>query len=89
MEPSHPALLSESLVADGFLLAGVVGFAANLWLVAAALVGHGAFDWVHSRFIDNAGVPPWWPGFCLAFDVTLGAIMALLLVSRSSSVRPS
>lgn len=72
-------LMIESLLASGFLLVGVAGFRTNLWLVAAALAGHGAFDLVHDRFIDNAGVPAWWPAFCAAVDLTLAVALGFLL----------
>ena len=73
-------LLPESLIAGGFLLFGVMGFRMNLWLVVAALVGHAAFDLIHHRFIDNPGVPPWWPGFCITFRRYLGSCFGAVLV---------
>jgi hypothetical protein len=85
MDPSRSAVVAECLVAGGFLLIAVVGFRTNLWLVAAALAGHGMFDFVHASVIDNAGVPPWWPAFCGAFDVTAGFAMAVRLMQRSAS----
>jgi hypothetical protein len=69
----------ESVVAAGFIGLGLVGFRKNLWLVAAAIAGHGIFDLVHHLFIDNPGVPHWWPGFCLAFDVPFGVWIGVLL----------
>jgi hypothetical protein len=80
---STRALLVEGLIATGFLLLAVVGFKTNVWLVAAAMVGHGVFDFLHHLLIDNPGVPSWWPGFCLAFDLLLGGWLAVLLVRRS------
>ena len=76
------ALALESLVAVVFFALAVVGFKTNLWLTAAALAGHGVFDFFHHRLIQNPGVPAWWPGFCLAFDVFAGAVLAMLLVRR-------
>ncbi len=69
----------EIAVLCGFSLVAVLGFRRNLRLVAAALAGHGMFDFVHHVFIDNPGVPAWWPGFCLAFDVIAGALFAIRL----------
>ena len=80
MGASSRTLIIESAVASGFLLVAVLGYRRNFWLVVAALVGHGVFDFVHHLFIDNPGVPRWWPGFCLAFDVTFGAFLAVHLV---------
>jgi hypothetical protein len=82
MASSMPALAIESLVAGAFLLLAVAGFKKNLWLVVAALVGHGVFDFVHRIFIQNPGVPVWWPGFCLSFDALAGLVLAFLLVRR-------
>jgi hypothetical protein len=65
---SPRALLLESLVAGSFLLLGVIGFKKNLWLIVAALAGHGVFDFFHHLLIYDPGVPVWWPGFCLSFE---------------------
>jgi hypothetical protein len=77
-------VLLESVVAAVFLLAAVIGFKGSLWIVVAGLVAHGIFDLVHHRFIENPGVPSWWPGFCLAFDVVAGGFLAVLLTRRKS-----
>lgn len=65
-----------------FILAAVLGFKRSLWIVVAALIGHGLFDSVHERIIHDPGVPPWWPQFCLAYDVAAGAVLAFILVLR-------
>jgi hypothetical protein len=80
MAASMRALVIESVVAGGFLLLAVVAFKRNLWFVVAAIIGHGVFDFTHHMFIKNPGVPQWWPGFCLAFDVTLGALLSMRLI---------
>ena len=72
MDASRRTLVVESLVAGLFLLFAVLGFKKSLWFVVVGLIGHGTFDFVHPVFIDNPGVPRWWPGFCLACDVVLG-----------------
>src|SRR5213596_2575971 len=82
MGASSRTLIIESAVASGFLLVAVLGFRRNFWFVVAALVGHGVFDFVHHLFIDNPGVPHWWPGFCLASDVVFGAWLAMLIITR-------
>jgi hypothetical protein len=76
------ALSLETAVFSIFVLIAVIGFKTNLWLVAGALVGHGAFDLIHSFLIDNPGLPDWWPMFCLSYDVVAGLYLAVLL-SRS------
>ena len=80
---STPALALESVAAAIFFAFAVVGFKKNLWLIAAALAGHGVFDFFHHLLIQNPGVPVWWPGFCLSFDVLAGGFLAMLLMRRS------
>jgi len=63
MAASRRTLVVESLAGSIFLLFAVFGFRKNLWMVVAALIGHGMFDFVHHFLIDNPGVPHWWPGF--------------------------
>ncbi|MBS1213449.1 MAG: hypothetical protein H6R26_2066 [Proteobacteria bacterium] len=82
MGASGPALWIESVIGIGFAALAVFGFRSSLWWVAATLVGHGVFDFFHPAFIDNPAVPGWWPGFCLAFDVVLGAALAFRLFSE-------
>jgi hypothetical protein len=77
MGASGRTLVIEIFAASGFLLFAILGFKTNLWLVVAAIVGHGCFDFVHHLFIENPGVPRWWPGFCLAFDVIFGGSLAV------------
>jgi hypothetical protein len=84
MGASRSILLIETAVAGGFFLLAVLGFKKNLWFAAAAVIGHGVFDYLHHFFIDNPGVPPWWPGFCLAFDVIFGGYLAARLLRPSS-----
>jgi hypothetical protein len=82
MAPSGRALVIEIVVASAFLLFAIIGYKRNLWLVAIALVGHGVFDFVHHFLIENPGVPHWWPGFCLVFDLILGGVLAARLMRR-------
>ena len=85
MGASGRTLIIESMVAGVFLLFAAFGFKRNYWLVVAALVGHGVFDFIHPSFIHNPGVPQWWRGFCLAFDVVFGALLAVRLIMQPSS----
>jgi hypothetical protein len=73
------ALWLEAILAAAFLLVAVSGYRFSLWLVVGGLVAHALLDAVHVSLIDNAGVPPWWPAFCLSFDVALGGCIALRL----------
>jgi hypothetical protein len=80
---SVAALGLELVVFAAFLLVSVIGFKTNLWLVAGALFAHGVFDFSHDRLISNPGVPAWWPGFCLSYDIVAAIYLAWLL-SRST-----
>src|SRR5262249_41917835 len=72
-------LLVESAGTIVFAVAAVAGFKSSTWIVVAGLAGHGLFDAVHGFVIENAGVPVWWPPFCLAYDVGAAACLAWLL----------
>ena len=74
---SGQTLAIEIAFASAFLLIAVLGFKRSFWLVAGAIAGHGVFDFFHHSLVENPGVPRWWPGFCLAFDVGLGAYLAV------------
>jgi hypothetical protein len=82
MGGSSQALRMESIQLAVFAVIAVVGFRSNLWWVVLGLAGHGAFDFAHGYVVANPGVPLWWPGFCLAADVFLAAILAWLLYRR-------
>jgi hypothetical protein len=86
MGSSMAAVAIESAVACAFVALAVIGFRKNPWMVAAALAGHGVFDFAHQLLIENPGVPTWWPGFCLSFDIIAGSFLAVLLTRRSGSV---
>ena len=89
MGASTHALVVDSFVMLAFVLVAAIGFKRNLWLVVAALAGHGVLDAFHSHVVANPGVPEWWPAFCLAFDVGAAVLLAWLLgtgrVSRTES----
>lgn len=89
MGGSTEALIIESSVMTAFLLLAVIGFKFNLWIVAAALVGHGIFDFFHGHIVTNAGVPAFWPAFCMAYDVCAGAYLAWLLSRPNATPRSS
>jgi hypothetical protein len=88
MGASTHTLVLESLAGLVFLLAAVYGFRTSLWVVAAALAAHGAFDLIHSAAISNPGVPTWWPEFCLMYDLTAAAYLAWLLKTRRIRAAP-
>ena len=72
-----------------FLLAAIAGFRSSLWWIVGALVAHGVFDWFHGRLIADPGVPPWWPMFCLAYDVVAGAYLAWRIRGSKIRARPA
>lgn len=78
---SVPALWREIAATLLFLSLALAGYKWTDWIVVAALFGHGLFDAVHGSIIANAGVPAWWPAFCLTFDVTMGAVLAARLAA--------
>jgi len=87
MGGSVQVLMAESVVTGLFLVVAVAGFKMNLWLVVAALAGHGVFDGFHYLFLVNAGVPVWWPDFCLAYDVAAAGWLGAMLMKRPDFAR--
>ena len=81
MGNSRDALLEEALPIALFFLTAVLGFRRSLWWAVFGLAAHGVFDLFHGHWIDNPGVPAWWPAFCLAYDVVAAAYLAWLLAS--------
>lgn len=75
-------LLSEIAIAAVFVAFAVAGFKRDLWLVVAALAGHGVMDFFHHDLVHNTGVPAVWPGFCAAYDLTAAAFLAWVLIRR-------
>lgn len=76
MGGSHHALVLETLAGVVFVAAAVAGFKGSLWLVMLALAAHGIFDLAHGALISNPCLPPWWPSFCLTFDLMAAAYLA-------------
>ena len=75
-----------------FAAVAIVGFRSNLWLVVGGLVAHGLLDLVYSGLVGDGGMPPFWPAFCLAYDVAAAACLAILLIvhpTASPTVSPS
>ena len=93
MSGSVQTVVIESVVMTLFAAAAVAGFKSSEWIVVVALAGHGIFDAVHGSIIENAGVPAWWPAWCLAYDVGAAAGLAWLLrrgrIGRVTFVTPA
>lgn len=86
---SAHALALESIQLVVFSTIAVVGFRSSLWWAVGGLAGHGVFDLAHRHLVANPGVPLWWPGFCLAADGVLAAILAWLLYRNVVLARPA
>ena len=78
MSGSVQTVVIESAVMVMFAAAAVAGFKSSAWIVVVALASHGVFDSVHGYVIENAGVPAWWPAWCLSYDLGAAAILAWL-----------
>ena len=79
MSGSVQTVVIESAVMTLFAAAAVAGFKSSAWIVVVALAGHGVLDAVHDHVIENAGVPAWWPAWCLSYDVVAAACLGWLL----------
>lgn len=86
MGRSGRTVIIESIVMTAFAAVAVAGFKRGLWLVAGGLAAHGVMDSFHTSIVNNPGVPWWWPGFCLAFDVAAAAGLAWDI--RAGTVAP-
>lgn len=79
------AVAVESIAMTAFVAMAVGGFKVSPWLVVVSIASHGVFDVFHGHLVTNAGVPGWWPAFCLTFDVTLGGVLAWIAAPQ---IRP-
>ena len=83
---SLQTVVLESAVMAVFVIAAVAGFKGNTWIIVAGLAGHGLQDAIHGHIVANAGVPAWWPAWCLAYDVGAAAALAWLLTRADADV---
>ncbi len=88
MAGSTETLVAETIPALVFVAMAAIGFRKTPWLVVAGLALHGVFDFFHHAVIANPGVPVWWPGWCLAYDVVAAAYLATLIIIRRAA-RPA
>ena len=88
MAKSTGSLVAEAIPALVFVAMAALGFRKTPWLVVAGLALHGVFDFFHHAVIANPGVPVWWPGWCLAYDVVAAAYLAALIFIRRNSRAP-
>lgn len=86
MSGSIQTVLVEAALMLVFVVAAVAGFRRSAWITVAALAAHGLQDAVHGHVIANAGVPAWWPAWCLAYDVGAAGALGWLLVRADADV---
>lgn len=86
---SLTVLIHEMVPIAIFIGLAVVGFRVSPWFAVTGLFAHAVFDVTHGAYFENSGVPTWWPGFCLGYDATAAAYLAVAIVwikSRSASL---
>jgi hypothetical protein len=76
------ALALEVGVSLAFVIAAIIGFRTNLWIVVVGLIGHAALDAVHGHVVANPGVPELWPVFCGSIDAVAGLYLAWRLLAK-------
>ena len=81
------ALGAEALVMVAFMAVAGLGFRRAPWLVVAGLAAHALYDAGHPWAHHHAGVPAWWPGFCLSFDGVAALWLTVLLRRRAAVQR--
>ena len=89
MGGSGRAIAVEAGLMGVFVVAASIGFRRSLWLVVAALAAHGVQDFFHAQFIANPGVPAWWPGWCLSYDVVAAGYLAWRLTFNPALAQQS
>jgi len=65
-----------------FLAAGLffafVSVRKSAVVVGSFWILHALYDVTHNQFINNPGVPGWYPAFCFAVDIVIGAYVLWL-----------
>jgi hypothetical protein len=82
MGQSTQALIIELIAMALFLAVAIAGFKLNPWIAVVGLAAHGMFDSIHHQLIANPGVPSWWPGFCLSYDIGLAVILGIYMIRQ-------
>lgn len=59
------------LIFAAFLGMAWIGYRRGLMIIGVALIAHGGFD--AAMMVLAHPAPDWWPAFCAAFDLVLGA----------------
>jgi hypothetical protein len=80
MSGSMQTVVLECIVMTPFVIAAVAGFKGSAWIIVWALAAHGVQDAAHGYIVANAGMPAWWPAWCLAYDVGAAGALAWLVM---------
>ncbi len=84
--PQLSAVLVESMIALGFVFAGLGVFASNrTWLLGVLILAHGGVDLLH-LLLDVGYSPDWYAFACLIYDALVG-VGAIWLLSKSPPAR--
>ncbi|MGB0237776.1 MAG: DUF6010 family protein [Cycloclasticus sp.] len=76
---SSEALITEIVIASVFSVVALAGALRWPILLGIGILLHGVFDYYHGHFINNSGVPEWWPAFCAGFDIVFGIWVIYLI----------
>jgi hypothetical protein len=88
LDGSARVLVWELVIAVIFSTVAIIGALFLPTLVGIGIIAHGLFDLVHNVFIENSGLPAWWPSFCASIDVLLGLwVVSLPRLRLTSSMR--
>ena len=71
-------IITEWTVAHGFFGAAMVGLWVTPWIVPAAYVVHGFWDYAHHQNSRLAPIPLWYPPLCAVLDWVAAAILTTI-----------
>jgi hypothetical protein len=71
-------IITEWTVALGFFGAAMVGLWVTPWIVPAAYVVHGFWDYAHHQNSRLAPIPSWYPPLCAVLDWVPAAILTII-----------
>jgi hypothetical protein len=84
MSGSIETVVLEAALMTPFVVGAVAGFKGSAWMIVVGLSAHGVQDAFHGHIVANTGVPPWWPAWCLAYDVGAAGGLAWILMRADS-----
>lgn len=75
-------VLVEVAFALVFSAIALAGYREGCLIVAIGIAAHGVFDFLRQYFIEDRGVPVWWPGFCGTVDILLGLFVGYFVCRK-------